>query len=248
MRREPSMFEVLETWNKISAGLRAIYANKELEERGAAQFAKSIANAVLSSPTQSEEEAIYNYVRSAMLGNVTPDVLRRNVTRIIANKHLLSLDSHILTALDDDLDNFMSSGFFGGFSRDLVMDMINEPRQKVALNFTCLTGPFAGITVHANMYPSIKWPWKCGMPKRDRSVVWSYITRCCARIHLVRKPDGSALDYDLKDVTVTERMRKYNRELLEQRTNTMTGPSCIRQFQCCTLCKNTACRLSLRDK
>ena len=55
------------------------------------------------------------------------------------------------------------------------------------------------------------------------------------------------LDYMLREVNATTAMQKYNKEVLRLRSDIHNGPACLRRYQCCTLCNNTKCSLSLRQ-
>lgn len=249
MRREPDMYSVMRTYAKVFPGLRDMYVAAPTihDKHSLADMARSIADNILTDASEQETLAIYNYLLEGMQGRVTQDVLSRNLKRIIANKHILAVDPYALCSLDDDVDSMIACGIFGGI-RDTSVDTMNPNRmQMLYVPFTCVTGPLAGIAVRAWLRPSMSLVYGCGLPKRDKYLVWSYFTRCFARVRLSRMVDKGMLDYKVEEVAVTDRMKQHNKELLYARTDIKNGPACIRRTQCCVLCESTTCKLAIRD-
>ena len=248
MRKEPDVFSVIKTYKSVYKPLYDKYIAPcvTLTEHSLATMARSIAESIMSAPKEQETLAIYNYLLKTMLGDAPKGSLGINLKRIIANKHLLILDPHVLCTLDDNTENIIASGVFGGVGPGV--DLINPNKAlPIKVPFTCITGPLAGLTLKATIRPGMGIAYGCGLPKRDKYVVWSYFTRCFARVRLEHEADKGMLDYTVREVNASGAMQKYNKELLRARTDIHKGPVCLRKYQCCTLCNNTKCSLSLRQ-
>lgn len=249
MRKEPDIFSAIKLYKRVYKPLcdKYIVPGVSLTRRSLAAMARSIAESIMTAPEEVEILAIYNYLLDTMLGDVTPDVFGRNLKRIVANKHILSLDPHALCTLDDGVTNIITCGMFGGI-QDQSVDLINPNRtQLITVPFSCITGPLAGLDLRVSLRPGMSLVYGCGLPKRDKYVVWSYFTRCFARVRLEKAADKGNLDYMLREVNATTAMQKYNKAVLRLRSDIHNGPPCLRRYQCCTLCNNTECSLSLRQ-
>lgn len=148
LRRKPNAQSVIQDWNKLKPVLQK-YIGAAWEQQTIRALTKDITDTILGQHTQTQAQAIYQYLISRQGETVSQQGLMRNAWRIAGNKHLLRLSNQALKQLDTApiQDELMQIKI-----QPISSSIIDRARQlsyrpHALLNARVYTGPLAGSVV-----------------------------------------------------------------------------------------------------
>lgn len=152
LRRKPNAQSVIQDLNKLKPALQK-YIGAAWEQQTVRALTKDIADTILGQYTQTQAQAIYQYLISRQGETVAQQGLMRNVWRIAGNKHLLRLSNQVLKQLDTaPIQGQLMQIKIQPISSSVLNKIMQfSYRPHAFLNARVYTGPLAGAVVSVFM-------------------------------------------------------------------------------------------------